>query len=316
MDGILVYTPNGSGVRFNQIIYSGGYLGAVGGGASGSNGIYFDALSFGSESTWTQLRIGNYAGNLLYVNMDHFIVQHLTTAYTYAGQAVFNWAGGWGMQISYWHHFCSNAAPSFLIEVGSGCLNGNISNLMKETSAYSAVSSYDITNASNSPVNITSLYAESFLLPPNFSQPNVANIFSWNNTTKLYGTLAYYGGLELYGSGIPPIVGSDGRKGLTAVDSSPIQLGNDNNSPTVVYRITVRIYLTAGTSPSATYNVTYWENGIEGTISLVASAINTIYEATEIVQMDTSRYCTSQLTAISGTGTTANVSTTIEVLHL
>ena len=114
------------------------------------------------------------------------------------------------------------------------------------------------------------------------------------------------------GMGFSPIYGMDNRHGLTAADASPITLYT-TTAAGQLYKLTARLLATAGTSPSATYVVNWTEGGAVITKTLTISAIDSDADlSTILIQPDNGTAITAQLTAISGTGTTVNVASTVE----
>ena len=137
MDGILVIARNGGGINFNEVIYSGGYLAAVGGGVANMNCINFYAPSFGPECNWGQIRIGTFA-NAISVTMDHLTIEHLSTAYTTQNVPVILINNGYTMTIKYWHHFFSGTvAPNYLLQIAGAAVCGVlIENQLLEQDTY------------------------------------------------------------------------------------------------------------------------------------------------------------------------------------
>ena len=180
MDGIFVYSPNGSGYRFSNIIYAGGYIGCTGNGTSGTYGVYIDALSFGAESTWDHIRIGDYPANLLYSNMDHLIIKHLTTGFTYASQDVVSLAGGWEVWIGSWHHSCTNVAPNNGMTIATVVEGVQIDNLFWEASTYTVPANLIINNLSSYKASIGNATANGTDVTPYMQNCDFLN--SYTNT--------------------------------------------------------------------------------------------------------------------------------------
>ena len=178
IDGLFVSSVNGSGVRFTNVIYAGGYLAVVGGNLAGTYGIYFDALSFGSESTWNHLRIGGYGGNLLYNNQDHLIIDHLSTAFTIAGQDVVYLSAGWEITINSWHHFCSNQTPANGMTIAAPVEGVRINNLFWETSTYSLPTNLVVNNLSTQTASIGEATSNSIDIGPYLQNCDFLNSYS------------------------------------------------------------------------------------------------------------------------------------------
>jgi hypothetical protein len=118
--------------------------------------------------------------------------------------------------------------------------------------------------------------------------------------------------MNLKGFGLSPIYGMDNRHGLTSADASPNTLYVTTAS-NQLYKLTARIMATAGTSPSAEYVIKWIEGGATITKTLQISAIDSDADlSTILIQPDSGTIITTQLTAISGTGTTVNVASTVE----
>ena len=118
--------------------------------------------------------------------------------------------------------------------------------------------------------------------------------------------------VSFQGMGFSPIYGMDKRTGLTAADASAITLWTATAAGQL-YKLTARLLATAGTSPSATYVIKWTEGGAVITKTLTISAIDSDADlSTILIQPDNATAITAQLTAISGTGTTVNVASTVE----
>ena len=330
IDGILCITPNGSGVHFNGVIYDIGYLGCIGGGVPGSVGINFDFLSAGSMAHIKMLRVGYYPLHIR-INQDHFTCDHIETSYTVAGQnAIIEKVAGWGMNIGYWHHFCSGGAPSngLLIDTASaGQKAMRIGVILWEASTYNLPTALIVSNSGTQSETLTLGVGTIAAMgsAPSF-QSKTSNTLLFDgisgnnnfNSVVLYdlylnGSVPNYSSKATAGYGLTPLYGLDNRHGLTAADAAAITLYTvPAGNTTSVFKLKARIVLTAGTTPAATYKLTWIENGVIMNASLSATALNTQYNTAWLVQPDANTAITIQLTAISGTGTTANVACTVE----
>jgi hypothetical protein len=142
-----------------------------------------------------------------------------------------------------------------------------------------------------------------------------------HNTLEFEGPLlldykiSRYGGINTVGFSLLPLLGLDNRRGLTAADASPITLYTTTTAAGQLYRLTGRIFCTAGTTPSATYTLKWTEGGITVTKTLTVSAVGADAEFSALIQPDNGTAITAQLTAISGTGATVNVAASVEELN-
>ena len=323
MDGIQVETPNGSGVHFNGVVYDIGYLGAVGGGVAGSIGLNFDFLSAPTMAHIKMLRVGAYSLHIR-INQDHFTCDHIETSYTIAGQnAVIEKVAGWGMFIGYWHHYCSGSAPTYGLLIDNP-VDGNramsIGSFLWEASAYSIPTSYIIQNSSIELITVASASTgnsgvdlNGLLNNVGFFRGSTAAAWFFNGLIMANSKILQYSGIPTAGAGVSAIYGLDNRRGLTAADAAAITLytipaGNTTSS----FKISPRMLLTAGTSPAATYVIEWTEGGVVQSLTLTASALQTQYGTPILIQPDANTVITAQLSAISGTGTSANVACTVE----
>jgi len=99
----------------------------------------------------------------------------------------------------------------------------------------------------------------------------------------------------------------DNRKGVTAADASAKSLGTIDTSFQTIYLLRARVRITAGTSPSVTYTLTWTEGGATVSKALSASAVGGDAYLEIIIQPDNGTSVTAQITALSGTGATVNV---------
>ncbi len=323
IDGILCITPNGSGVHFNGVVYDIGYLGCIGRGVPGSVGINFDFLSAGSMAHIKMLRVGYYPLHIR-INQDHFTCDHIETSYTVAGQnAIIEKVAGWGMFIGYWHHYCSGSAPTYGLLIDNP-VDGNramsIGSFLWEAAAYSIPTSYIIQNSSIELITVASASTgnsgvdlNGLLNNVGFFRGSTASAWFFNGLIMANSKILQYSGIPTAGAGVSAIYGLDNRRGLTAADAAAITLytipaGNTTSS----FKISPRMLLTAGTSPAATYVIEWTEGGVVQSLTLTASALQTQYGTPILIQPDANTVITAQLSAISGTGTSANVACTVE----
>jgi hypothetical protein len=119
---------------------------------------------------------------------------------------------------------------------------------------------------------------------------------------------------SIQGAGLSIIMGVDSRIGVTTTDASPIIVYKTTEAARVI-KVIFRLYATAGTTPSATYVVKWTEGGVVNTSSISINAVNTEAVSTLLVQPDSLTNITSQITALSGTGTTVNVACVAQLLN-
>jgi hypothetical protein len=91
------------------------------------------------------------------------------------------------------------------------------------------------------------------------------------------------------------IVGSDNRL-VTVVDGSPITLYTSGAGTLQVYRISIEIVAHAYTSGTATYTVTWTENGVSQTAVVTAAVLNTVTGIVRLAMPDANTNITVQLT--------------------
>ena len=111
----------------------------------------------------------------------------------------------------------------------------------------------------------------------------------------------------LVGLGTSPIYGLDNRKAVSTADTSAITLYT-TTSTTAVYRVSARALSTSGTS--ATYVISWTENGTTQTQTLTISAVNSEQHNTFLIQPDNATNITVQITSL--TSTTLNVACVVE----
>jgi hypothetical protein len=121
------------------------------------------------------------------------------------------------------------------------------------------------------------------------------------------GTFVRFNNILTSGYGLAPIYGLDNRRGLTAVDASPITLYT-TTAAGQLYRLHARIMSTSGTS--ATYTVKWTEGGTVITKALTITALSTPQDLSILIQPDNGTAITAQLTAISAS--TVNVAASVE----
>lgn len=90
--------------------------------------------------------------------------------------------------------------------------------------------------------------------------------------------------------------GLDNRTGLTSPDASPITILTTPASSNLLYRVVIDVFATAYTSGTATYTLTWTENGVAKTLVVTAAALNTLGTATNLINPDSSTAVTVQLT--------------------
>ncbi len=105
------------------------------------------------------------------------------------------------------------------------------------------------------------------------------------------------------------IVGLDNRMGLTAADAAAKTLFT-TTAAGQLFRLSARVLATAGSS--ATYTLTWTEDGAARTEALTVGAAGTEYAGTWLIQPDNATNITAQLTAISAS--TVNVAASVECL--
>jgi hypothetical protein len=113
---------------------------------------------------------------------------------------------------------------------------------------------------------------------------------------------------NLQGFGLSPIYGLDNRKGVSVADSSPKTLHTVSGNSTTVFKISARIFATSGSS--ATYVISWTENGAVRSNTFQVSTVNTNYSSMFVIQPDASTDITAQITSL--TSTTVNVACIVE----
>ncbi len=97
----------------------------------------------------------------------------------------------------------------------------------------------------------------------------------------------------------PTIMGSaDNRSGLTAADGAATTLFTVQAITGLLFRVTVDIFATAFTSGTATYTLTWTENGVSKTLVVTATALNVLATATNLINPDSGTAITVQLTGV------------------
>ncbi len=95
------------------------------------------------------------------------------------------------------------------------------------------------------------------------------------------------------------VVGVDNRTGVTAADGSPITLYTAGVMPvTQVYRVSTEIVAHAFTSGTATYTVTWTENGVSQTAVVAATALNVVTGIVRLAMPDANTAVTVQVTGV------------------
>jgi len=105
-----------------------------------------------------------------------------------------------------------------------------------------------------------------------------------------------YNAIALVGQGFPSLYGRDNRSGLTAADGAATTLYAVPAGAGQLFRITADIFATAFTSGTATYTITWTQNGGARTLVVTATALNTLGTATDLINPDASTNVTAQLT--------------------
>jgi len=142
-------------------------------------------------------------------------------------------------------------------------------------------------------------------------------IIGLNAPVSFQQTITEYASAPTVAYGLPAIRGEDNRQGLTAADASAITVyTTQSGTNKLIHHLMARIMATAGTSPTATYTVTWVEKGTTISQSLSITATNTPASLSMLIQPDNNTHITAQLTAIGGTGTTVNVATVVEQIAI
>lgn len=128
IDGIMVYSPNGNGVRINNVVYQIGRLSVYGTNSTGNaTGLQLSPISNGPEVTIRFLRVIGFKTEII-LAQDHIDIGHINTALCTTGGTVIQWGNGGsnrgplGLAIQYWHHFGgagSGLVPSFIFDYGT-----------------------------------------------------------------------------------------------------------------------------------------------------------------------------------------------------
>jgi hypothetical protein len=121
--------------------------------------------------------------------------------------------------------------------------------------------------------------------------------------TKLFGNLTIaklvttYDGIATKGWGHPTVYGLDNRTGLVAADGAAITLYTTIASNNI-FRVSADIFATAAVTGTATYTIAWTENGTGQTMSVTATAVNTLGTASNLIRPDTGTTITAQLTGV------------------
>lgn len=145
---------------------------------------------------------------------------------------------------------------------------------------------------------------------PLYFQSNNA-YFDGGGHLGLKGYITLIDNISTVGFGVGAVFGIDNRTGITAADSAAITLYT-TPGPGGLFKVAARILATAGTSPTASYVLTWTEGGAAISKTLSISAIDTDAEFNSLIQPDTSTAITVQLKTISGTSTAVNVAASVE----
>ena len=137
--------------------------------------------------------------------------------------------------------------------------------------------------------------------------------FTWQliNNTNHYtftpSSISSLFGITTKGKGIGAIYGIDNRTGITTADASPITLYTTTASGQM-YKVNARILATAGSA--ATYVISWTENSVARTSTLTVSATGTQYSNSLLIQPDSGKAITAQITSI--TSSTVDVGAIVE----
>lgn len=119
--------------------------------------------------------------------------------------------------------------------------------------------------------------------------------------------LTTYNNIATTGFGIPAINGLDSRTGLTGADGAATTLYTAT-AANQLYRVSADIFATAAVTGTATYSITWTENATSQTMSVTATAVNTLGTASNIIRPDNGTAIKSQLTGVfTGTFTVAGL---------
>src|SRR5207249_4599770 len=113
--------------------------------------------------------------------------------------------------------------------------------------------------------------------------------------------IAFYDcpGFITAGMAIPAIRGLDNRSGVTSADGAPIKLVDHllyNFPAKSLFRVSNEIVATAFTSGTATYTVTWTENGVSQTAVVTANVLNVVTGIVRLAMPDTGTDIIVQLT--------------------
>lgn len=137
----------------------------------------------------------------------------------------------------------------------------------------------------------------------------------WMNHLTITGYITKYGGggpaYNTAGLGVAPIYGIASKNGVSTPDSSPTTLYTTTGTAQL-YRVSLRINATSYTSGTATFTVSWTENGTVNTLTVSASATNTPSSITALIQPDNGTKITSELTGTFVA--TLNAAATVEEL--
>ena len=137
---------------------------------------------------------------------------------------------------------------------------------------------------------------------------NVGHSNTWSSLQS------FNGGALIYGRYVDQITGQDNRKGVTTTDTTAITLTTANSG--MLYKLTARILATAGSTISVSYAVAWTENATVITKTLTVTTLNADQDlASILIQPDSATHVTAQITALSGTGATVNVASTVEIMN-
>jgi hypothetical protein len=124
VDGIMVYSPNGNGVRINNVVYQIGRLSVYGTNASGNSiGLQISPIGNGPEVTIRFVRVIGFKTEII-IAQDHVSIGHINTSLCTDAGTVLQWGNGGsnrgplGLAIQYWHHYGggSGLVPSFIFD--------------------------------------------------------------------------------------------------------------------------------------------------------------------------------------------------------
>ncbi len=133
----------------------------------------------------------------------------------------------------------------------------------------------------------------------------VNNQFSWVSIFPIYNNI------NTVANGVPAFRGIDDRTSVTAVDSAEITV-YAVPATTGKFRVSATLYGRSGTITAGTYVIKYTIGGFTVTKTMTISAVNTDVEFSLIIHPDASTNVTAQLTALTGTSPSVDVTCLVE----